>query len=417
MWMLLRTAVVLFAAQATVGADGVAKLPLQPEDVHYEGTLEERAQEAILIFTDGTADRSAREHLILKIEVAGPAVDHFAWIIPFPAEPEIHKASAELFEELYRYVQLQRDRLRRLQAKEHKPASGVAPEDAPAVEVLQQRVVGSYDTAVVRETKPGALNQWLADNGYEGIENGEDVIDFYRQHGYVFACIKVSDAALGAGGPADLHPLRFTFETGGRDGIYYPMKMTGLQSQPFDVNLYVFRGSWLNDDLNQYGHVHRGFELNYRDWDTRRCKPNAGKTWSNPAGDPLLAEYAQHLSTVAKLFQSLHPGGRYYLTNLQAFDLQPHHVRGWSDDLWLFPHYREPAMVPFDVRVGGVAAAGWPDPPTDAQAAERVAAARAARTRNRVLPWAIGLLALGAACTIAAILHLRRRKRSQAQAT
>ena len=65
----------------------------------------------------------------------------------------------------------------------------------------------------------------------------------------MFACVKVSDTELGNRDEIDLHPLHFRFTTGGRDGIYYPMRITGLQHGKFDVNLYVFYRFWLNDDL------------------------------------------------------------------------------------------------------------------------------------------------------------------------
>ena len=73
--------------------------------------------------------------------------------------------------------------------------------------------------AVVRENTAGALNNWLEEEGYQRIEDGEDITDFYREKGYVFACIKVDNAQLQSDAPADLHPLRFSFLTGGRDGI------------------------------------------------------------------------------------------------------------------------------------------------------------------------------------------------------
>ena len=64
--------------------------------------------------------------------------------------------------------------------------------------------------------------------------------------------------------------------TGGTDGIYFPMKMTSLQKEPFNINLYVFYKDWLNDQLSKYGYAHRGFTLKHRDWDTHDCIPNAG---------------------------------------------------------------------------------------------------------------------------------------------
>ncbi len=64
---------------------------------------------------------------------------------------------------------------------------------------------------------------------------------------------------------------------------------------------------------------------------------------------------------MAKLFQRLYPGQRYYLTNIHARGLRPAAVREWSDDLWLFPYYVDKSFVPFDARPGGPASAAWSD--------------------------------------------------------
>ena len=70
----------------------------------YEGSLEEKAQEAIILLQPSTIPGKASEDLILKITVEGD-VDRFAWVIPFPNEPVVQKADAKLFEELFDYVQ------------------------------------------------------------------------------------------------------------------------------------------------------------------------------------------------------------------------------------------------------------------------------------------------------------------------
>ncbi len=67
---------------------------------------------------------------------------------------------------------------------------------------------------------------------------------------------------------------------------------------------------------------------------------------------------ASKIPAVTKLLQALHPGERYYLTNISA-SFQPDDVRSWNDDLWLFPYYTDKSMVPYDARPGGCAAAGW----------------------------------------------------------
>ena len=334
---------VLLATSEAVGDGFLAK------SARYGGSLEERSQEAIIIFESSSVRKKAVEDLILKITVEGDA-EEFAWVIPFPNQPEVKEADSKLFKELFDYVEY------RLNARKKSPkkwkfggaGGGAFAED---VEVLSREIVGSYDVAVVRENTPGTLNQWLEDEGYRRIEEGEDVIGFYREKGYVFSCIKVSDAKLKGDTPVDLHPLRFTFKTGGRDGIYFPMKMTGLQKEPFDVNLYVFSPMWLNDRLNRYGYEHRGLRLKYRDPSHAPTRPNTGRNWSQPFGD--------QGRTLAALFRELHPGKRYHLTNIQAFQLSPADVRRWADDLWLFPYYLETRFIPYDARRGGPASTAY----------------------------------------------------------
>lgn len=329
---------------------------------NYNGSLEEKAQEAIIIFTEGEGEKSAVEQLILKIQVAGE-VDNFAWVVPLPSKPKVEEADARLFRELFDYVQaMKTPRSKGEGATATKDGAPKAAADQKDVEVLSREIVGSFDVAVVKENKAGTLNTWLTDNGYQALEDSDDVVGFYREKGYVFACVRVSDVAReqdNAAQPFDLHPLSFTFETGGRDGIFFPMRMTGLQTEPFDVNLYVFYRFWLNDRINAFGYTHRDFHLTHRDWDTRQCKANGGKSWDAPASDPLLRRAAHKIPTVAKFFKENYAGQRFYLTNIAARQLKPADVRAWKDDLWLFPYYTNPKHVPDDVRGDGPASAAW----------------------------------------------------------
>lgn len=355
----LTAMLVLSAAQ--VLADGKVVAPARYQEKPYAGSLEEKAQEAILIFHRGDEDNSARQDMILKISVDGE-VDNFAWIVPLPNAPKTGKEDAKLFEELHRYVQ------GRLAANSKRPTPDKKADGAKAtadaaegVELISREVVGSYDVAVLRELEAGSLNKWLTDNGYQPLKNADDVLGFYREKGYVFACVKVSDAELEKGQAVDMHPLRFSFDTGGRDGIFFPMRMTGLQTENFDVNLYIFYDAWVNDRLSKYGYIHRGFERRWRDYDSKACKPNAGKTWSDPEGDPYLKPYAKRIPETKRLFQKLHPGKRYYLTNIYANDLRPSDVRAWKDDLWMFPYYTNRDFIPYDARKGGPASSTYTD--------------------------------------------------------
>lgn len=337
-------------------ADGLVFRP-----VDYNGSLNERSQEAIIIFHKGEEPGEATQDLILKISVQGD-VDEFGWVVPLPSAPETGQEDARLFEELHKYVQT------RLAAQKGGKRNGgdkfeesekAAPAAAGGVEVISRETIGNFDVSIVKEEKAGTLNQWLEDNKYQPVEGGDEVIEWYRQKGYVFACMRVSDAALSKERAEDLHPLRFSFKTGGRDGMFFPMRLTGLQEEPFDINLYIFYNKWVNDRLSPFGFVHRGFQLRWRDYDSRECKANAGKNWSAPKEDVYLKAYAHLIPTVTEMFDNLHPGNRYYLTNIYARGVKPSDALQWKDDLWMFPYYTNRNFIPFDAREGGVAALGY----------------------------------------------------------
>jgi len=398
--------ILMLGAIPSAWADGEI---VPPRD--YKGSLEERAQEAIIIFQGSEQAGEATEDVILKIHVEGH-VEKFAWIIPFPSEPGIEKEDPKLFEELFAYVEARLASLRRKPkgAKFEGAEAEVVPLEEK-IEVLSRRVVGSFDTAVVREKVAGALNEWLDNEGFQTLRDAEDVVGFYREKGYVFACIKVSQVELEKDKPIESHPLRFTFKTGGRDGIFYPMRMTGLQEQPFDVNLYVFYGAWLNDRLNKFGYIHRGFALHYRDWDTPQCEANAGKTWSDPEGDPFLRSMADRIPTVKALFQKLHPGERYYLTNLQARGMAPAAVRQWADDLWMFPYYVDRRFVPLDARPGGPAAAAWPAETGAVPAEERGGGMQRATWAGIIVLSAVGVALVTVVAGVIGYVAIRRQQR------
>src|SRR5207244_1860562 len=142
--------------------------------------------------------------------------DKFAWVIPFPKEPRVEKEEARLFEELHGYVESRLRDTGKDRDKDKDKDKDKDSKDGPSVNVLSRREVGSYDVAVVRENEAGALNRWLEAEGFQTLPNdAEDVLGFYRQKGYVFACLKVKDATPAADGTARLHPLRFSFQTGG----------------------------------------------------------------------------------------------------------------------------------------------------------------------------------------------------------
>jgi len=79
-------------------ADGLVKAPALYRGVPYEGSVEEKSQEAIVIFHSARKAGEATEDLILRISLAGE-VENFAWVVPFPNEPKVERADPKLFDE------------------------------------------------------------------------------------------------------------------------------------------------------------------------------------------------------------------------------------------------------------------------------------------------------------------------------
>jgi uncharacterized protein DUF2330 len=280
------------AARPTSG-DGIV---VPPAD--HDGVLAEQSQEAILVLhEDGRT-----QDLVLAIKVTargsspkspGRTVARFSWIVPLPSPPEVAPEDARLFDELHRHVSTWPEPLWSTRLRRHMYGSG---DNDPAVEVIRRESVGVYDVALVRENQPGALNRWLAREGYRTLEGADDVIGHYRDRGFVFACVKVRDAALKPGKAVHLHPLRFTFDTGRSGQLFFPMRMTGLQQGAFHVNLFAFYPGWLEERAAHGGYERCGFRVRYRDWDlpglrdprtfsrtgapsrTTACKPGLGSS-------------------------------------------------------------------------------------------------------------------------------------------
>ena len=287
------------------------------EEREYEGSLEQKAQEAVIVYKDGVED------LILKVTYRGKPKD-FAWVMPLPSVPEISRANAELFLELFAYVErsIARDEGWSYRWGKSKEAT---EEGARGVEVIARKTVGSYETTTVKETTKGALNEWLKTNGYVELKGAENELEHYRRLGWVFVAVKVRDA-LAAQEAADLHPLRFQFRTREEDAMVYPMKLSVFQRSPFDVNLYVFANSQINIDYDEKGVLTRGFSARYED--------DSYLMWSHSdiwEDLPMLE--------VRRFFLTNYPRERFFLTNIQARQLDPAEIREWLDDLYIYPQY------------------------------------------------------------------------------
>ena len=208
-----------------------------PRPVHSDGIpvvvegyeVEMPAQQAIIVWDE---DRG-HEDLILSIELLGSP--EAAWVVPVPALPEVEPASADWFETL---ADLTRPELREriVYMSEIVVAEQVGVGEVVDVDLLSREEVGIYDVSILSADEPGALPEWLHDNGYAFPEEGGPILDAYvEEGGWYFVAARVlpdeSDQLAG-----DVHPLWFSFDT---QQPIYPMRLTALLGESVEVLLYI----------------------------------------------------------------------------------------------------------------------------------------------------------------------------------
>ena len=189
--------------------------------------VEMPSQQAIIVWDE---DRG-HEDLILSVELLGSPEG--AWVVPVPALPEVQAASADWFEML---ADLTRPEIE--ERIVYTPGIIVGEEAVvdESVKLLSREEVGVYDVSILSADEPGALLEWLNDNGYAFPENGGPILDAYvEESGWYFVAARVlpgeSDQLAG-----DVHPLWFSFDT---EQPIYPMRLTALLEEPVDVLIYV----------------------------------------------------------------------------------------------------------------------------------------------------------------------------------
>ena len=183
------------------------------------------SQKAVIFFADG------REDLILSVRYEGNA-DEFAWVIPVPARPSVEVADPELFWELADLTRVH------VVSGSKGLSPGMVSLEGPGVDVLEEKIVGPYDVAILSAGDPAALVDWLNSNGYSFPEASEEIIEEYIRKGWYFVASRINIGEEASGlAKGTIEPLILSFES---DRIVYPLRITSVSSDVCEVLLYVF---------------------------------------------------------------------------------------------------------------------------------------------------------------------------------
>jgi hypothetical protein len=214
-----------------------------PDSIYRD--LYESTQKAVILYGNSTGNCTGNctgnytEHLILSVSFEGDAQD-FAWVIPVPSKPEIAVADPELFRELSDFT-----------ATEFPGGGGgfqcfgggAGGPTQDGVDVIEEKVVGPYATAILSATNATALTDWLNANGYVFPEQSEEILSEYIEKEWYFVATKINAVEEDTGyalAEGAIEPIVLSFVS---NQTVYPLRISSLSATNAtapEVLLYVF---------------------------------------------------------------------------------------------------------------------------------------------------------------------------------
>jgi hypothetical protein len=238
--------------------------------------------------------------LILSVSFEGDAED-FAWVIPVPSKPEIAVTDPELFWELSD-----------LTATEFPGGGGGfwcgggagAPSDQDGVDVIEEKVVGPYATAILSATNVTALVDWLNANGYIFPEGGEEIITEYIEKEWYFVATKINAVEEDTGhalAEGAIEPIVLSFAS---NETVYPLRISSLSATSPEVLLYVLADHVMVPE--QYS-----LYIGYGNW--------TENAFTLEFGDNVSVEDLSEYEILPELVSTYLSGEEFYLTKLRGW--------------------------------------------------------------------------------------------------
>lgn len=178
--------------------------------------------------------------------------------------------------------------------------SATASNATEAGVVVERRRVGSYETAIIESKDANALRAWFQTNGYALPQSADFVVADYVRDGWVFAAAKLRRDAS-SGELSLVHPLSFQFATA---QAVFPMRLTGVESGPVQVALYLFGEERATAEGFRVAHCERP-EFSIPSTEIYRVPPSRRQKMN--IQHPLIREWVQGAKTATKLVATLSP--------------------------------------------------------------------------------------------------------------
>ena len=138
--------------------------------------------------------------------------ESFGFVVPTPGRPEVFKVDASPFPELRKNYPF----TGRLRGGDNKAGGGGGASighAAPAVEVLSHQRIGSFDVTVLTATDAGALDGWLAKNGFAMTTEAQPWLRHYVELQFYFVAFRYAEPPAGAGDGMTSETVRIRFKS------------------------------------------------------------------------------------------------------------------------------------------------------------------------------------------------------------
>lgn len=207
-WMVFFGAVLCLISFAHASADG----GVFPSANYY---VSETSQQALIYYHDKTED------LVVLPTYRGNS-QNFTWVVPTPSKPSISASNVKLFSQLQKLTRVDSGYRKSVTADLSLSTSS----STDSVQVIEEKTIDIYQTAVVKAASENALSDWMKENGYTFPEKSNYLLDSYVKEGWYFSLAKIrQDVKSSLSYNGQITPLRFTFNS---DKIIYPMKLTKI---------------------------------------------------------------------------------------------------------------------------------------------------------------------------------------------
>lgn len=228
-----------------------------------------------------------QQHMVLSVKYEG-APQEFAWVIPTESRAKVDVQGGAPFHELWkattpRYPQL------RVESAGAAPA-GARSKSGPDVTVLERKVAGPYDIAVLQAQTEGGLYQWLKGNGFSTDPSVRQALSSYVDKDWYFVAARIRPSKAGQVSKAlqegTIAPLHITYRA---KELSYPLRVTAGNPGTSKIELFV---------LHPQPPEHAGFQV-----ESFRLKPSSQGSFE-VAGPPGTELYTSPFPTLSKLIPS-----------------------------------------------------------------------------------------------------------------